>query len=859
MASPLIYRKRLINAINDPGHHIVYLYGPAGFGKTTLAEHWMDSQSLPTVWMDGYSTSNPNALFQDFMRATCEQLPHLKSKLTSLFNLKTLTVANVIELIEILEEDKTPFNVVINNAEDIRKAHNELSLTMVRLMPKHIKLIMVTSTSPRSEFIKEAGINRFAVVGPEELRFTDEEIKLIAQDAIPEINDEDIKQIQELTEGWPAGTEIVISLLRGNAEFRDQLSNLRLKGKSYFAVEANRVLAKLEEKPHQLLLQLSLLRTITPEIAYEITKDVDVVRQLTLLSQDSIVLSQIEQTPPAFKIHPIFRDALIDELRRQDSFSDTLESVVANLLKHGEIRQATSILVEIGEVLRLSDLLKDEDLLEAIGTSIQDSISRSAVDELRDWVTVSKHLPVVGNLGKATIMFYVEFLSGNFAAAESQIQILNSEVSNTAKMNVKLAESWKPDVLVLKSMLAYAEGRLEENWNLAIQAFELKQKKPAQQSRHQITYLQLALWAAIISDDYERVSKISTVLDGLSGVDQGAQRNSMIMAMRCLIAAHEGRLVETQNYLITPISALSHTKVRGFFGPFGSRLAEAILVGEAGNLRQSISLLDENAKESLAAANYPMAIASLGRKGYLESILNNSESGLASIDAARKIIQEKALPQEVNSIVDMWEIRIRHMMFDPERVQQLLKRCKPSYFVRSFQAAANISIENYDQVRNIISTFDRKIPRQAITYHLFQAYTLKASPAAQLKEIAKAVDIGAKHGYFHHFLTQRSDIMQQYISLASESPTAFNERLARAAGEELNKMMIAKSESGDALTRREADILRHLATGLPLKDIAANLNISKNTIKTHLRNLYRKLGAEDRKDAVEKGKKLLKV
>jgi len=102
-------------------------------------------------------------------------------------------------------------------------------------------------------------------------------------------------------------------------------------------------------------------------------------------------------------------------------------------------------------------------------------------------------------------------------------------------------------------------------------------------------------------------------------------------------------------------------------------------------------------------------------------------------------------------------------------------------------------------------------------------------------------------------------VIQQYISLAAEFPTAFNERLARAAGERLNEMMVGVQNSGDSLTRREADILRHLATGLPLKEIARNLNISKNTIKTHLRNLYKKLGAEDRKDAVEKGKKLLKV
>jgi ATP/maltotriose-dependent transcriptional regulator MalT len=72
-------------------------------------------------------------------------------------------------------------------------------------------------------------------------------------------------------------------------------------------------------------------------------------------------------------------------------------------------------------------------------------------------------------------------------------------------------------------------------------------------------------------------------------------------------------------------------------------------------------------------------------------------------------------------------------------------------------------------------------------------------------------------------------------------------------------MMVGQGSGAESLTRREADILRHLATGLPLKEIAGNLNISKNTIKTHLRNLYRKLGAEDRKDAVAKGKRLLKV
>ena len=57
-----------------------------------------------------------------------------------------------------------------------------------------------------------------------------------------------------------------------------------------------------------------------------------------------------------------------------------------------------------------------------------------------------------------------------------------------------------------------------------------------------------------------------------------------------------------------------------------------------------------------------------------------------------------------------------------------------------------------------------------------------------------------------------------------------------------------------ALTKRELEILRQLSTGRTLTIIAGELHISQNTMKTHLKNLYRKLGAEGRHDAVEKAR-----
>jgi LuxR family transcriptional regulator, maltose regulon positive regulatory protein len=63
-------------------------------------------------------------------------------------------------------------------------------------------------------------------------------------------------------------------------------------------------------------------------------------------------------------------------------------------------------------------------------------------------------------------------------------------------------------------------------------------------------------------------------------------------------------------------------------------------------------------------------------------------------------------------------------------------------------------------------------------------------------------------------------------------------------------------ESGEPLTERERDVLRMLQGTMSLRDIGRELYLSPNTIKTHTRTLYRKLGVSDRQDAVARGREL---
>jgi LuxR family transcriptional regulator, maltose regulon positive regulatory protein len=76
----------------------------------------------------------------------------------------------------------------------------------------------------------------------------------------------------------------------------------------------------------------------------------------------------------------------------------------------------------------------------------------------------------------------------------------------------------------------------------------------------------------------------------------------------------------------------------------------------------------------------------------------------------------------------------------------------------------------------------------------------------------------------------------------------------------LDELNIPAPRSGEPawpeepLTEGEIRVLRYLPTHLSAPEIAAELHLSANTVKTHLRHLYRKLGAHSRHEVVERAR-----
>ncbi|MCZ7536266.1 MAG: helix-turn-helix transcriptional regulator [Acidimicrobiia bacterium] len=77
------------------------------------------------------------------------------------------------------------------------------------------------------------------------------------------------------------------------------------------------------------------------------------------------------------------------------------------------------------------------------------------------------------------------------------------------------------------------------------------------------------------------------------------------------------------------------------------------------------------------------------------------------------------------------------------------------------------------------------------------------------------------------------------------------DRLRRAAAEGQRRWPLFPLTLSEPLTRRERDVLRFLPSRLTVREIADELFISGNTLKFHLKLIYRKLGVSSRAEAAE--------
>ena len=100
-----------------------------------------------------------------------------------------------------------------------------------------------------------------------------------------------------------------------------------------------------------------------------------------------------------------------------------------------------------------------------------------------------------------------------------------------------------------------------------------------------------------------------------------------------------------------------------------------------------------------------------------------------------------------------------------------------------------------------------------------------------------------------------ADLLDEAQELLAALPDGADAQLARVRRLRQELAGLSQATVVEPLTEREAMVLRLLRGTLSLREIGQELHLSPNTIKTHTRVIYRKLGVSTRRQAVEQGRR----
>jgi LuxR family maltose regulon positive regulatory protein len=136
------------------------------------------------------------------------------------------------------------------------------------------------------------------------------------------------------------------------------------------------------------------------------------------------------------------------------------------------------------------------------------------------------------------------------------------------------------------------------------------------------------------------------------------------------------------------------------------------------------------------------------------------------------------------------------------------------------------------------------------------AHQLRDDLPAALAALGRALTLAEPEGYVRVFVDEGPAIAVLLRAAAKAGPTpSYARRLLAAidgpaAGVPVQRGLV------DPLSARELDVLRLLGSDLDGPDIARDLVVSLNTVRTHTKNIYAKLGVNNRRAAVRRAEEL---
>ena len=842
-AGPRVQRAVLLRRLESAGEPLVLVVAPSGFGKTSLLAEWATTTDVQVCWVScDESDGDPAHFWSRVTSCLAARWPDAGTDAALILERPGWDEAELVDsLARDLADLPAAAAVVIDDAQFAEAAQRMLA-RVAQQLPPHVRLLVASQHNPvfSTSRLRLAGVITELRAG--DLAFTDVEVEQLLELAGLGREPIDGRRLRSLTEGWPAGVQMAVLAMRAGGDPREVIDALASTTRETSDYLANEVMNRLPPELAGFLVNICVLDEFDVQLCQAVSGQDDAGRLLDRVITDDLFIYQVDLAGQRFRLHPMFAAFLAARLKSLGGtqFRDAHLRAAAALQERGDRLAAMRHAMAVADMPLAAAVLAD-----SMHTILEFTNAQEGWAVARAWLAKFGDAAAEDNPGQL-LEFVLPLASAGHREAEGWLAKVHQAHPALPPGLAALAHgTWA----AYYNNLGSVDSALEHN-RLARQAagaaagqgplFPMLAQLPLQEAGAHLLAGDLPAAAAALQ---RGTAPLSVPL-----VDE--RRSPVIQAW----------VVFLQGDLVSAVAALDLVRRAGAeydvvahgVGQIFANMIKAGIHLERGE--------HEPAGTLLAAAQ---AEARINGRPFIQGMVDtwiarlatargDRAGALASLAQVRLALT--APDDRVRAQFALEEFRVA-LALAPAEASALIPRLPANTASGLLQARLHVGQRQWAKAEQILAAAEPATIREQVEWGVLRSLAAQAPDRSQAhRHLRTALELAQPHGYLATIIEQGPGITALLRSLpAGTGLKPYIDELSVRAEAAAAPKDRAGLLPGGLLSDRELTVLRLLASRLTTTEITGALFVSANTLKSHMKSIYRKLDVSSRADAVREG------
>jgi len=872
----LVQRPRLTEKLSaglKMGCKLTLISAPAGFGKTTLVSEWIAGCKRPVAWLSLDEGDNDVAQFITYLIAALQtikagigegllmalqspQSPQTESILTALLNEIAVIPENSLLVLD-------DYHLVDSQPVDHALAF------IVERQPPQMHLVITTREDPSLPLARLRVRGQLTELRAADLRFAPAEAAEFLNRVMGlNLSAENIAALDKRTEGWIAGLQLAALSMQGH---RDTASFIKsFTGSHHFVLDylIEEVFQQQSESIQAFLLRTSILDRMCGSLCDAVLRDSSVPAQETLerLEHANLFIVPLDSERGWYRYHHLFGDLLRQRLGKYLS-----QTEIAELhLRASEWHERNGAMPDaFHHAHAAGDFERAARLAETAWQGMERNFQTLA------WLGWVKQLPnaIVCSRPRLCLQLGSAFMdAGEPETSETYLQ--NAESALAGVTDQAEAKSLLGNIALIRASNAQNQGNLAETVKYAQLSLQLIPENDFYLRAQAVITLELTHWAT---------GNLEASLRAMYAWKEDMQRSGnqvFIIASAFAVADMQvilGRLGEAEETLrqaiqqaealgreAETITAHHHLGLALLYHEKGDEAAVTQHLQTAADLGKHTTLVDWSHRWNLAQAR-------------LKESAGEWDASLDLLDEARRGYVKTAIPMLQPIEACKARIHLKQGRLDMAqawaRGRGLSVKDEASYlgeYEHLTLARIHLAERSFEGVHPLLERLlalaeSQKRTGSVIEILITQALLCHAQREQSPTALERALTLAEPEGYLRIFVDEGESMRVLLENYLSNRDSRYVKKILSAFPQPQSKIQNRKhlhlaqvqvSEIVEPLSEREIEVLKLLRSELSGPEIAERLIVSLNTLRTHTKNIFNKLGVNNRRAAIRRAEEL---